>query len=102
MLAQCRTNLPSRTHDITTPAWRPVIYHPAANLHYVWRTVETVENTVHLALGWLRTVRLESAPACIDFAVPAQRRGTSSLFANLFHPIGIFLSIFEEFLDARY
>lgn len=51
VLAQCRTNLPSRTHDITTPAWRLVIYHPAANLHYVWRTVETVENTVHLALG---------------------------------------------------
>lgn len=45
VLAQCRTNLPSRTHDITTPAWRPVIYHPAANLYYVWRTVETVENT---------------------------------------------------------
>ena len=35
VLAQCRTNLPSRTHDITTPAWRLVIYHPAANLHYV-------------------------------------------------------------------
>jgi len=35
LLAQCRTNLPSRTHDITTPAWRLVIYHPAANLHYV-------------------------------------------------------------------
>lgn len=51
VLAQCRTNLPSRTHDITTPAWRLVIYHPAANLHYVWRTVETVENTVHLALS---------------------------------------------------
>lgn len=46
LLAQCRTNLPSRTDDITTPAWRLVIYHPAANLHYVWRTVETVENTV--------------------------------------------------------
>lgn len=47
VLAQCRTNLPSRTHDITTPAWRLVIYLPAANLYYVWYMLE------NLGLPWM-------------------------------------------------